>query len=240
MTVGKGLARRRVDESGLLELEMVGLQFGSLKICSRMTQGKGADLRVDVVCGRCGKNHFARYYNISRRPDTRACPHCNPRMELVAPKWVYQRCQAQQQRCENPLHESYERYGGRGIQFNFLSAADAANWVVKELGVPSSRVHQLDRIDNDGHYAPGNLRWASSAANMNNTRVSGCRQKFLEFRMNNPQVRYADRTLMRMLKGGMTEEQIIKQWAAPSCKPKGKYGTYSMQGLFKGSLLMED
>ena len=240
MTVGKGLRKRRVDESGLLEPGMVGIQFGSLKICSRITQGRGAALMVDVICSRCSKTHFARYYNISRRPETLACPHCNPRREVRAPKWIYQRCQAQQQRCENPLNDAYERYGMRGIQFKFSSVADAANWVIEELGIPSSRDCQLDRIDNEGHYAPGNLRWASAALNMNNTRVSGNRQKFLEFRVNYPEVRYADRTLSRMLHMGMTTAQILQHWAAPSCKPKGKYGTYSMQGPYKGSLLTED
>jgi hypothetical protein len=100
---------------------------------------------------------------------------------------------------------------------------------------------QLDRIDNSGHYEPGNLRWTDAVVNMNNTRRNrGSRQRFVSFRTHYPHIRYADTTLRRMINSGLTDQQIAERWTQPSCMPKGKYGTFSMLGRYKDSPLMED
>jgi hypothetical protein len=74
------------------------------------------------------------------------------------------------QRCENPRDKSYPRYGGRGIKVckrwqsfeNFLA----------DMGEPPSPVYSIDRINNDGHYEPGNCRWATNKQQCNNTRFN--------------------------------------------------------------------
>ena len=82
------------------------------------------------------------------------------------------------QRCYNPKHTSYSNYGGRGIKMcdewknSFVTFS---NYVEKELG-PRPDGYTLDRIDVDGDYAPGNIRWASHSVQMHNRRprnVSG-------------------------------------------------------------------
>ena len=166
MSDGKPLRRRLVDNYGLLSPELVGSQFGSLTIIGPETFGSTDKLRVRVKCSRCQMVHMALFHNIRKRLNTKACPHCNGRKPVNVPKWLYQRCQAQQDRCQNVRCSSYERYGARGIKFKFNSPNDAANWVWENLG-EADRSMQLDRIDNNGHYELGNLRWVNAVTNMN-------------------------------------------------------------------------
>lgn len=70
-------------------------------------------------------------------------------------------------RCTNPNNPSYKDYGARGIEFRFNSFQEFLN----EVGRRPSSQHSLDRIDNNGHYAKGNLRWADKKAQANNRRL---------------------------------------------------------------------
>jgi hypothetical protein len=68
------------------------------------------------------------------------------------------------QRCTNPKHPYYARYGGRGIEFRFASFGE----FIATIGHRPSPQHELDREDNNGHYEAGNVRWVTgslSAAN---------------------------------------------------------------------------
>ena len=233
------MRRRLVDNRGLLSPELLGSQFGSLTIIGPETLGSTDKLRVRVKCSRCQMVHMALFHNIRKRPNTKACPFCNPRKVVLVPHWLYRRCQAQQSRCNNPSDKAYPRYGGRGIKFLFTSPNAAACWIADNLGVANPEM-QLDRIDNNGHYEPGNLRWTDAVVNMNNTRRNkGGRERFVQFRINYPHIKYADRTLKRLISIGLTDKEIVQRWEMPSHKPKGKYGTFSMRGLYKGSPLMD-
>jgi len=70
-------------------------------------------------------------------------------------------------RCQNPSAQHYESYGGRGIKFLFESFEDFFRCVgTRPVGL------SLDRIDNNGHYEPGNLRWATRKEQLYNKRKS--------------------------------------------------------------------
>lgn len=80
---------------------------------------------------------------------------------------VYLTWQNMKNRCSKPEHRDYPDYGGRGIRVckrwqrfeNFY--ADMGNR-------PKDRT--LDRIDNDGNYAPNNCQWSSPKEQARNKR----------------------------------------------------------------------
>lgn len=82
-------------------------------------------------------------------------------------------------RCVNPSHNRYSSYGGRGISVHPKWIQDF--WVfVRDVGErPEGKTQagkaywQLDRIDNDGNYEPGNVRWATPKQQANNKRGYG-------------------------------------------------------------------
>lgn len=71
-------------------------------------------------------------------------------------------------RCTNPNVGSWEYYGGRGIQFRFTSFME----FLDEIGPRPSPNHSLDRINSDGHYERGNVRWATKSEQMKNRRMT--------------------------------------------------------------------
>lgn len=67
-------------------------------------------------------------------------------------------------RCHDPAAVSYPRYGARGIEVCDAWRSDFRRFA-RDVGDPPTMKHQIDRIDNDGDYETGNVRWVTPAEN---------------------------------------------------------------------------
>lgn len=75
-------------------------------------------------------------------------------------------------RCYNVNVTGYKYYGDRGITISDLWIEDPISFIeyIKSLPDYGMKNYTLDRINNDGNYEPGNLRWASKTVQANNQR----------------------------------------------------------------------
>ena len=71
-------------------------------------------------------------------------------------------------RCTNPNHKQFNDYGGRGIQFLFTSFKEFKKCLGSK---PSDQYYAIDRIDNNGHYEIGNVKWSTRKENNSNKRT---------------------------------------------------------------------
>lgn len=75
-------------------------------------------------------------------------------------------------RCLNPNFASYPSHGGRGIRVcqEWIDSFETFNNYVKTLPGYDNPELSLDRLDNNGHYEPGNVRWATKSEQQRNKR----------------------------------------------------------------------
>ncbi len=116
-------------------------------------------------------------------------------------------------RCTNPKNRQFKDYGGRGIRV-------AAEWCGRGgfarfyafLGARPSARHTLGRTDNDGPYAPGNVRWETRAEQMANFR--GNKQITLGGRTQHAaawarELKMAPSTFAERLRAGWTLSELL-------------------------------
>lgn len=122
-------------------------------------------------CPLCGKPRLSQPSCLGR-----ACPTCfykgkrNPLRDH--PLW--KKLRHMRDRCELTNLPCYPRYGGRGIYVCDEWRNDPASFIEWAEANGYSPELEIDRIDNDGPYAPWNCQWITHAENSRKRRNSKC------------------------------------------------------------------
>lgn len=158
-------------------LQLRGKRFGRLVVKQRAGRDKHNKALWLCVCDCGARTTTVTHYLICG--DTRSCG-CLHRDTLVRRNFrhgaalrgdqrtEYRAFLEAKRRCADSTRPNWKDYGGRGIQFKFTNFMEFYN----EVGAKPNRAYSLDRINNDGHYEVGNVRWASRIVQNKNKRNS--------------------------------------------------------------------
>lgn len=172
----------RVDGEPLLN--PIGEKYGMLTVIQEVSRKSPRKRRFLCICDcgaqkevelnklrtghtrSCGCLHIeARARNLEKAPSEGRKKHgLNKSPEHRA--WVHMK-----QRCTNPNKKEWPHYGGRGIKVceRWMNSFEA---FIEAVGKRPSPKHSLDRINVNGDYEPGNVRWATQQEQCENTRVT--------------------------------------------------------------------
>lgn len=155
--------------------DLTGRKFGMLTVIGR--HGKAPDGRVlwSVECS-CGATRSVRTHSLTQG-QTVSCG-CYGKIKgfihgasTKSGRWPeYSVWSSMLRRCGSPKSGDYDDYGGRGISV-CSEWANSFEAFINHVGRRPSRDSKIDRIDVDGNYEPGNVRWIDSSQSAMNKRA---------------------------------------------------------------------
>jgi hypothetical protein len=165
--------------------DLTGKRFGRLRVLHRAPEpDRHGNIRWECVCD-CGMSRTVHGCSL-RAGQTKSCGcllrsvarmlltertrHGVARRGNSRPP-EYTAWQSMKERCSNPNRADFRNYGGRGIRVcEAWTGRDGFRRFLEHVGPRPDTSHSLDRINPNGHYEPGNVRWASSHVQSKNRR----------------------------------------------------------------------
>ncbi len=153
--------------------QMIGQRFGRLVVVESVASVKGHSyVLCDCDCGTTAKRVGTSALNTGSIVSC-GCYHREIQKARCTTHGKFRTAEYRSYinakgRCTNPNNTNYPNYGGRGIEFRFSNFEEFLN----DIGPKPTPKHSVDRTNVDGHYEPGNVRWATAKEQANNRQAN--------------------------------------------------------------------
>lgn len=138
---------------------------GRQKLLSEFYKDKKGKNGFHSTCKKCEIIRVQKYNQVHKIERNEY--HKNYRNSVMG--CLRRRFQDIKRRCNNSKCLAYKNYGGRGIKCLFKSSQEFVDYVINKLQINPCGL-DIDRINNDEHYEPENIRFVTRAENNQNRR----------------------------------------------------------------------